>query len=434
MKNFASNKVSVVSSATGNQMLPPHVIDPRVFNQDGCTTIVVGGKASTTGSPMNTHTADCMECDWRINKVPAMDWPKGSRRPLYKLTDPYPRQVREDRGYTWSKKNLEDMPQKKDWEKQNMTMGSIPQVEHTYALIEGMYGIMNEWGVSIGESSTPAKLYAPPVFAGGKALLDVGELSEIALERATTAREAIKIMGKLAEKYGYYSAEWDDTIYGPELPMGEGGEALTVIDADEAWVFHILPDPTGTSAIWIGQRVPPNHVSVVANFFVIREVDPNSDDFLYSSNLYPTAVAKGWWKPEDGPLNFRKVYSPSIYHPAGVWRRVWRVLSLAAPDMNLPGESSPYADEYPFSVPVTRPEGPFSPVDIMWMQRDHFENTPYSTAEGLAAGPYGDPNRWDFGVNGNMTIMQEVEGKLSCLFLFLLLSLPHISLLLFCFF
>lgn len=46
---------------------------------DKCTTIVVGASAGVTG-PMNTHTADCSDCDFRINKVPAKDWPQGSMR------------------------------------------------------------------------------------------------------------------------------------------------------------------------------------------------------------------------------------------------------------------------------------------------------------------------------------------------------------------
>ncbi len=53
-------------------------------------------------------------------------------------------------------------------------------------------------------------------------IISTGELSQIALERAKTAREAIKIMGSLAEKYGFYSADWDDKKYGPAHAMGEG--------------------------------------------------------------------------------------------------------------------------------------------------------------------------------------------------------------------
>ena len=34
---------------------------------------------------------------------------------------------------------------------------------------------------------------------------------------------------------------------------------------------------------------------------------------------------------------------------------------------------------------------------------DHYEGTVYSTADGIAGGPYGDPNRFDVSSNGNMT-------------------------------
>ena len=44
-------------------------------------------------------------------------------------------------------------------------------------------------------------------------------------------------MGHLATTYGYYSADWTGVI---ESEMGEGGEALTVTDPEEAWMFHIV--------------------------------------------------------------------------------------------------------------------------------------------------------------------------------------------------
>ena len=118
---------------------------------------------------------------------------------------------------------------------------------------------MNEHQVAIGESTCAARFWSAPITAGGKALLEVRQLSQIALERTTTARDAIKLMGSLAEKYGFYAADWS----GGDASKGEGGEALTVVDKTEAWIFHILADDTGSSAIWVAQRVPDDHVSII---------------------------------------------------------------------------------------------------------------------------------------------------------------------------
>ena len=88
-------------------------------------------------------------------------------------------------------------------------------------------------------------------------MLDVRELSRLALERTKTAKDAVLLMGSLAEQYGFYAADWS----GGDESKGEGGEALTVVDKTEAWVFHVLSDDTGTTAVWAAQRVPDDHVS-----------------------------------------------------------------------------------------------------------------------------------------------------------------------------
>lgn len=89
-------------------------------------------------------------------------------------------------------------------------------------------------------------------------------MSQIALERTKTAREAVLLMGSLAERYGFYAADWS----GGDASKGEGGEALTVVDKTEAWVFHVLADDTGTSAVWVAQRVQDDHVSLIPFIFI----------------------------------------------------------------------------------------------------------------------------------------------------------------------
>ena len=49
----------------------------------------------------------------------------------------------------------------------------------------------------MGESTCAAKFYGVPVTAGGLARIEVAEMSKIALERSTTARQAIQIMVRI---------------------------------------------------------------------------------------------------------------------------------------------------------------------------------------------------------------------------------------------
>lgn len=131
---------------------------------------------------------------------------------------------------------------------------------------------MNEHQLAMGESTCAAKLYAFPPSHGGKARIEVREMSRIALERTKTAVDAIKLMGKLAVELGFYAADFS----GGDASKGEGGEALTVIDPNDAWVFHVMADDTGTSAVWVAQRVPEGHVSSIALFLILLLVQPPS--------------------------------------------------------------------------------------------------------------------------------------------------------------
>lgn len=132
----------------------------------------------------------------------------------------------------------------------------------------------------------------------------------------------------------------------------------------------------------------------MANQFVIRGIDTKSDDFMYSKNIFEVAKRAELWSPEvDGKvLDFTKTFSPPRMHSKYATRRVWRVFTLVDPKLDLSPETDNYASDYPFSV---KPAKPLTQKDMMNLQRDHYEGSEFDMTKGLAAGPYGDPERWD---------------------------------------
>ncbi|KAJ0400294.1 hypothetical protein P43SY_006134 [Pythium insidiosum] len=352
---------------------------------------------------MTTHTNDCSSCDFRIVKVPAQTHAPDARHDVVLASFDYPRYVGSARGPGYDRSQLDK--RFFNWT-DSPSIGWIPEVPNTFAYIDGAYGIVNEHQVAIGESTCGARFVSKPRTQGGEALFDVTELSRIALQRATTARDAIRIMGDLAVQHGYYGAEWEgDGVY------GEAGEALTVTDTVEAWMFHILPDDTGKSAIWAAQRVPDDHVSAVANQFVIHEIDLNQTDFFMASpNIHDVAVRNKLWSPSSGvPFDFTRIYSQprEETHQYYSTRRIWRLFTLADPALELSPFTDVFSSDYPFSV---KPAQPLSPHDIMRFQRDHYEGTPFDMTKGPAGGPYGNPDRYDPGVNGDLTVKDLEAG------------------------
>ncbi|PXF41340.1 putative dipeptidase [Gracilariopsis chorda] len=321
----------------------------------------------------------------------------------------YPHVVVYDRAETWLPSNLQGSPKQiRAWDV-SKPIGYIPQVPHTFALFEGGagYAILNEHGVSVSESTCPARFASLPRSQGGEALFDISAMSRVALERVKTAREAIRIMGDLAFKYGFYGAMWDDD----EQKKDEAGEALMVADRKEAWVFHVTPDDTGKSAVWVAQRVPDTDITVVANSFIIRFVESGNDSFMHSENMYDVALRNGLWT-QGTKLDFAKVYGKARVpsHSSYSNMRVWRLFTLANPDIlgSLDPHPNDWMDGYPFSV---TPKHSLTRDDIFRMYRDHFEGTQFDMTQNEAGGPFGDPDRYDTEAHGNMSLARALQGE-----------------------
>jgi len=168
---------------------------------------------------------------------------------------------------------------------------------------------------------------------------------------------------------------------------------LLVSDPREGFIFHILPDPTGESAIWAAQRVPDDHIAVVPNVFIIREVNfTDSANFLGSASVHSVALSKGWWRPSDGLIDFTRVYSDGEYaHKYYSGRRVWGVYRLLAPSLALKPNYGEWrvSRPYPVSAP---PDQKVDVASIAAAMRSYYEGSEFDQTVGLAAGPWGTPD------------------------------------------
>lgn len=251
----------------------------------------------------------------------------------------------------------------------------IPQPSETYKKLGFQ---MNEHQVAIGETT----------FTGREELWNKGlplkywHLMSLALDRSKTAREAIEVITSLVEEYGY----------------GSEGESFSIIDPNEAWILEMIGTGDGKAgANWVAVKIPDGAVSAHANkarIGIFPLDDP--ENCLYSKNVIDFAIEKGFYDPESGePFRFNQAYNPvSPDRLRYCESRVWSLFRRAAPEQEF---SSDYhrgvegADRYPLWI---FPEKKLNVKDVMGLVRDHYEGTEIDMTKGIAAGPFGTPQRW----------------------------------------
>ncbi len=177
---------------------------------DACTSLIATKGASADGSTMITYAADSHTLYGELYNQPAADHPEGAMRKIH------------------------------DWDT-GLYRGEIPEVAHTYATI----GNMNEHGLTIAESTWGGRHEL-----AGSGLIDYGSLIYITLQRARTAREAIKVMTELVNEYGY----------------GSEGESFSIADPEEVWIMELIgKGKVDKGAVWVARRVPEGYISGHAN-------------------------------------------------------------------------------------------------------------------------------------------------------------------------
>jgi dipeptidase len=335
----------------------------------GCTTFAVTKSASAEGSVFVGHTNDgfspgdiggsIKEDMVSFRYIPAQNHTPGSLRPI--IYDP-------NSGAKLVNSSI--VSQEND-----TIIGYINQVEHTYGYLTGVYGIINECQLMSGECTDYSKVF--PDAKEGKRIFYSSELSNIAMERCKTAKEAVNLTGRLIDDFGYYGS----------------GETLIFADPREVWVIEMCGGtPSGRGGYWAAQRVSDGEVFVAANEFRIREIDPENEDQLFSQNLFSDAEKMGWYCPADGPMDWTEVFGAGEFlNPYYSLARVWRIMDRIAPSRNLsPYVEGPFTREYPFSV------APDEKIDIREafdLFRDHYEGSVFDLTKPPGGGAFADPYR-----------------------------------------
>ncbi len=183
----------------------------------------------------------------------------------------------------------------------------IPQVAETYRYITSNYsefagfpapltnGGLNENNVAARDvwSNSREELWdMTPTDQTGPQYSD---LSRIAMERATTAEEAVDILGALIDEHGY-------STY--------GGNSHMFADENEGWIFI---EYSGGEGLWAAERMGSDEVRVsypgYIQDFPVDAVEGSHPDFRGSANLVSFATEMDWYDPErDEVFDLQAVY------------------------------------------------------------------------------------------------------------------------------
>lgn len=306
-----------------------------------CTNLIVGKNASADGSVIVSYNADSYGMYGNLYRHVGGKHAAGEMRKVY------------------------------DWDT-NKYLGEIPQAAQTYNVV----GQMNENQVTITETTFGGR----EELADSTGILDYGSLIYIALERATSARNAIKIMTELVSQYGYYSE----------------GETFTVADKNEAWIMEMVGKGAGSKgAVWVAVRVPDDCICAHANQSRITRFNmKDKRNVMYSKDVVKFARQKGYFSGKDAEFSFRDAYCPLNF--GGIRycdARAWSFFNRHADGMD---KYLPYVngEDMQMEMPLyMKPNHKLTVRDVQNGMRDHYEDTPLDIRNDLGAGAYNMPYR-----------------------------------------
>jgi dipeptidase len=324
-----------------------------IGQSDACTNFIITKGASTDGSVMVSYSADSHVLYGALYKYnsPGDVYRPGSLVPIY------------------------------EWDT-GKYLGDIPQALRTYSTV----GNINEHQVIIGETTYGGR----EELVDPKGGIDYGSLIYIALQRATTAREAIDIIADLANSFGYASS----------------GESFSIADKNEAWIMELIgKGPDNRGIVWVARRIPDGYVCAHANQARITTFPKNDpENCLYAPDVITFAREKGYYNGSDEDFSFSDTYAPLTFSGMrGCEARVWAFFRTVADGMDQ------YQDYAMGHNPANRmplwvkPTQKVSPKQVFDCMRDHYEGTIMDMTKDIGAGGEECPYRWrpmNFEVDG----------------------------------
>ncbi len=276
-----------------------------------------------------------------------------------------------------------------DWDS-GKYLGKIKQALETYNVV----GNMNEYQVAIGETTFGG---LKELYHQKDAIIDYGSLMYITLQRAKSAREAIKIIADLLAEYGYASH----------------GESFSIMDKDEVWVLEMVgKGKFGKGAVWVARMVPDGYICAHANQARIMQFPQKYKDggisstqfdklfdkkvnTIYAADVISFAKDNGFYNGSDEDFSFSDVYAPVDFGGARFCEsRVWSMFRQVNNDME---QYKDYAMGFNLEnrMPLfVKPNKKISLKDMIAFMGDHFEGTDMDFRDDPGAGPFGLPYRW----------------------------------------
>ena len=353
-----------------------------------CTNFIVGKKASKDGSVICTYNCDTFGYSGWLTSSPAGAHAPGEKIAIRNFWHPgeirgYVDQV----PYTYSvvgymnekqltilettfggRKELVDPEGILGYD--NVMQLALQRCSSAREAILEMGRLMNEWQVTIGETTFGGR----EEMVDTTGIIDYGSLIYIALQRSKTAREAINVMTTLVEQYGYNSEG--------EMEMMGCASDRTV---------------SKERTVWVALRIPDDVICGHANQSRISRFDmkDKTGNVLFSKNVVSYARKMGWFSGKDEDFSFCNTYAfPDFGGRRICDARVWSFFNRYADGMERYLPWAEGIDKTAEPMPLwVKPSRKLSVADVEASMRDHYEGTPFALDTDIGGGIWQMPYR-----------------------------------------